>query len=53
MVRSVAATLEAVVQNGGSIIQPMGLDVPQLLGRFADPDGNVLGLAEQFAQTGG
>jgi hypothetical protein len=53
MVRSVAATLEAVVQNGGSIIQPMGLDVPQLLGRFADPDGNVLGLAEQSAQTGG
>ena len=53
MVKSVGATLEAVVQNGGRIIQPMGEDVPELIGRFADPDGNVLGLAEQSAQTGG
>jgi predicted enzyme related to lactoylglutathione lyase len=53
MVRSVGATLEAVVQNGGRVIQPMGEDIPELIGRFADPDGNVLGLAEQSIQTGG
>ena len=53
MVKSVGATLETVVQNGGRVIQPMGEDVSELIGRFADPDGNVLGLAEQSIRTGG
>jgi len=53
MVRSVGETLEAVIRNGGRIIQPMGEDGPELIGRFADPDGNVLGLAEQSIRTGG
>ena len=47
MVRNIGQTLEAVVQNGGRVIQPMGEEMEMLIGRFADPDGNVLGLAEE------
>jgi predicted enzyme related to lactoylglutathione lyase len=51
MVKSVGDTLDAVVANGGRIIQPMGVDIPELIGRFADPDGNVLGLAEESIRS--
>ena len=51
MVKSVGEALGAVVLNGGRIIQPMGVDEPELIGRFADPDGNVLGLTEESTQS--
>jgi predicted enzyme related to lactoylglutathione lyase len=51
MVRNIGQTLEAVVQNGGRIILPMGEEMEQLIGRFADPDGNVLGLVEQSVRS--
>lgn len=44
MVDSVAATLEAVVANGGEIAQPIGGDAPEITARFRDPAGNVIGL---------
>ncbi len=44
MVDSVAAALEAVVANGGEIVQPIGGDAPEVTARFRDPAGNVLGL---------
>jgi uncharacterized protein len=44
MVDSVAAALEAVVANGGEIVQPIGADAPEITARFRDPAGNVLGL---------
>jgi predicted enzyme related to lactoylglutathione lyase len=47
MVDSVAATIEAVVANGGEIVQPIGADAPEITARFRDPGGNVLGLYEQ------
>jgi predicted enzyme related to lactoylglutathione lyase len=47
MVDSVAATAEAVVAHGGHIVQPLGADAPELTARFADPDGNVLGLYQE------
>ena len=47
MVDSVAATLEAVVANGGEIAQPIGADAPEITGRFSDPAGNVIGLYQQ------
>ena len=49
MVDSVAATLEAVVANGGEISQPIGADAPEITARFRDPAGNVLGLYQQPA----
>ena len=49
MVDSVAATLDAVVASGGTIIQPVGADAPEITARFGDPAGNVLGLYQQPA----
>lgn len=47
MVDSVAATVDAVVANGGEITQPIGADAPEIAARFRDPGGNVLGLYPQ------
>jgi uncharacterized protein len=43
----VAATLEAVVTNGGEIVQPIGADAPETTARFRDPAGNVIGLYQE------
>jgi predicted enzyme related to lactoylglutathione lyase len=51
MVDSVAATAEAVLAHGGRIVQPLGVDAPELTARFADPDGNVLGLYQEPNQS--
>jgi predicted enzyme related to lactoylglutathione lyase len=47
MVDSVAATLEAIVANGGQIAQPIGADAPEITARFRDPAGNVVGLYQE------
>jgi|SRR5437868_6325913 len=47
MVDSVETTIEAVVANGGTIVQPIGADAPEITARFADPAGNVIGLYQQ------
>jgi len=49
MVDSVAATVDAVVANGGKIVQPIGMDAPEITARFGDPAGNVIGLYQQPA----
>ncbi|MBZ5561949.1 MAG: VOC family protein [Acidobacteriia bacterium] len=49
MVDSVAATLEAIVANGGEIVQPIGADAPEITARFRDPAGNVIGLYQEPA----
>src|SRR5437667_12151834 len=49
MVDSVAATVDAVVANGGEIVQPIGMDAPEITARFRDPSGNVIGLYQQPA----
>lgn len=51
MVDSVAACVEAVVANGGTIVQPIGADAPEITARFRDPAGNVIGLYQEPAQT--
>ena len=50
MVDSVAATIEAVVANGGKIVQPIGMDAPEITARFSDPAGNIVGLYQQRAR---
>jgi len=47
MVDNVAATSEAVIANGGNIVQPIGADAPEITARFSDPAGNVLGLYQE------
>lgn len=53
MVDSVAATAEAVVAHGGRIVQPLGVHPTESIARFADPDGNVLGLYQEPSQSSG
>lgn len=47
MVDSVAATVDAVVANGGEIVQAIGADAPEITARFRDPGGNVVGLYQE------
>lgn len=51
MVDSVAATVEAIIANGGTIVQPIGMDAPEITARFSDPAGNVLGLYQEPTQN--
>src|SRR2546425_6207512 len=49
MVDSVAAAIDAVVAQGGEVVQPIGADAPEITARFRDPAGNVIGLYQQPA----
>lgn len=49
MVDSVAAAADSVIANGGQIVQPIGMDSPEITARFSDPAGNVLGLYQEPA----
>jgi hypothetical protein len=47
MVDSVAAAIDAIVANGGKLVQPIGIDAPEITARFSDPAGNVFGLYQE------
>jgi predicted enzyme related to lactoylglutathione lyase len=51
MVDSVADTCRAVEAHGGTIVQPIGADAPEITARFHDPAGNVIGLYQQPSAT--
>ena len=51
MVDNLTATVESVLAHGGRIVQPPGADAPEMTARFADPDGNVLGLYQEPGQS--
>lgn len=51
MVDSVAATADAVVANGGEIVQPIGADPGEITARFRDPAGNVIGLYQEPSRS--
>jgi predicted enzyme related to lactoylglutathione lyase len=44
MVDNVAATIATVIALGGTLVQPIGADAPEITARFSDPAGNVIGL---------
>jgi hypothetical protein len=50
MVDSVESTIDAVVENGGEIVQPVGGDAPEITARFRDPGGNIIGLYQEPAR---
>ena len=50
MVDSIATTVDVVIANGGKIVQPIGMDAPEITARFSDPAGNVLGLYQEPAR---
>ncbi|MFI5154122.1 MAG: VOC family protein [Chitinophagales bacterium] len=47
MVDNIEKAVELVKLNGGKIIQPIGVDAPELTARFTDPAGNIIGLYEE------
>ncbi len=47
MVDDIEASMKAVIANGGTIVQPVGIDAPEITARFSDPAGNVLSLYEE------
>ena len=47
MVDSVAAAVDAVAAAGSAIVQPIGVDAPEITARFRDPGGNVIGLYQE------
>jgi uncharacterized protein len=44
MVDNIEATIAAVIEHGGELIQPVGADLPAITARFRDPAGNLIGL---------
>src|SRR3954447_20075942 len=44
MVDDMNTTIDAVVANGGKIVQPVGAHLPEITAQFSDPAGNVFGL---------
>ena len=51
MVYSVSASIDAVIANGGELVQPIGADAPEITARFRDPAGNIIGLYQQRRLT--
>ena len=54
MVDDIEATIARVKVAGGEIVQPVGVDAPEITARFRDPGGNILGLYQErtLAQGG-
>jgi predicted enzyme related to lactoylglutathione lyase len=46
-VESAKATIEAIVRNGGEIVQSIGGDPGEITARFKDPGGNVIGIYQE------
>ncbi|HET6641983.1 MAG TPA: VOC family protein [Gaiellaceae bacterium] len=46
-VEDAAAAVDAVIAYGGEIVQPIGVDAPEITARFRDPAGNVVGLYQE------
>jgi len=49
MVSDINVSIEAIIAQGGKIVQPVGADAPEITARFSDPAGNVLGLYQEPA----
>ena len=47
MVDDAADAVRKVVAHGGEIVQPIGVDAPEITARFRDPGGNVLGIYQE------
>lgn len=51
MVDNVSSMLKSIVSHGGKVIQPIGLDDPEITARFSDPFGNVFGLYQEPVES--
>ncbi len=47
MVDDINVTIQKIIDHGGTIVQPVGKDAPEITAWFRDHSGNVLGLYEE------
>ena len=47
MVDDINLAIEAIIKFGGKIVQPVGMDAPEITARFNDPAGNIFGLFQE------
>ncbi len=47
MVDDIEETIQKVKDNGGKIVQEVGMDLPEITARFLDPSGNLFGLFQE------
>jgi predicted enzyme related to lactoylglutathione lyase len=47
MVDDMEVTIKKVKDHGGTIVQPVGMDAPEITAHFRDPSGNILGLYQE------
>ncbi len=47
MVSDAPAAVALVKSAGGEIVQPIGVDAPEITARFRDPGGNIIGLYQE------
>jgi predicted enzyme related to lactoylglutathione lyase len=47
MVDDIEETIQKVKDNGGTIVQEVGMDLPEITARFLDPSGNLFGLFQE------
>jgi hypothetical protein len=47
MVDDMEVTIKKVKDHGGVIVQPVGMDAPEITAHFRDPSGNILGLYQE------
>jgi predicted enzyme related to lactoylglutathione lyase len=50
MVDNAVATIESIIEHGSKIVQPIGMDAPEIIARFNDPAGNIPGLYQEPAK---
>jgi predicted enzyme related to lactoylglutathione lyase len=47
MVDDIEVTIEKIIKQGGTIVQPVGMDAPEITAWFQDLSGNTLGLYQE------
>jgi predicted enzyme related to lactoylglutathione lyase len=47
MIDDIEVTMKKVKDHGGTIVQPVGMDAPEITAHFRDPSGNIFGLYQE------
>jgi predicted enzyme related to lactoylglutathione lyase len=53
MVADADATLKKITAHGGEIVEPVHPGAPEVVARFHDPAGNLMGIYQEKALAGG
>jgi hypothetical protein len=53
MVDDIQVTIQKIIDHGGAIVRPVGMDAPEITAWFRDLSGNVLGLFQERAWNAG